>query len=84
MTITVYSKPNCVQCDATYRTLDKKGIEYAVVDISKEPSAVDVFKELGFMSAPVVQITREDGSTHAWSGFRVDEINTLASELATA
>src|SRR5690606_35206648 len=31
--VTVYSKPACVQCDATYRALDKKGIEYTVVDI---------------------------------------------------
>jgi len=31
MAITVYTKPSCVQCNATYRALDSKGIEYAVV-----------------------------------------------------
>ena len=27
MTVTVYTKPSCVQCAATYRALDSKGIE---------------------------------------------------------
>ena len=28
MTITVYTKPACVQCTATYKALDKQGIAY--------------------------------------------------------
>ena len=32
MTITVYTKPNCVQCKATFRALDKAGIDYTAVD----------------------------------------------------
>ena len=27
-TITVYTKPACVQCHATYKALDKIGLEY--------------------------------------------------------
>ena len=26
--ITLFTKPSCVQCTATYRALDAKGIEY--------------------------------------------------------
>ena len=33
--VTVYSKPACVQCDATYRALDKHGIAYDVVDLTR-------------------------------------------------
>ena len=33
MAITVYSKPNCVQCSATRRALDKAGLVYETVDI---------------------------------------------------
>ena len=32
MALTVYSKPSCVQCTATYRALDAKGIEYTTWD----------------------------------------------------
>lgn len=28
MAITIYSKPNCVQCTATYRAMDKAGLSY--------------------------------------------------------
>ena len=32
MTVTVYSKPDCPQCDSTRRDLEILGIEYALVD----------------------------------------------------
>ena len=39
MSITVYSKPACVQCTATTRALDRQGIDYSVVDISQDADA---------------------------------------------
>ncbi|MFD2674332.1 glutaredoxin-like protein NrdH [Gulosibacter bifidus] len=73
MTISVYSKPSCVQCTATYRALDKQGIEYEVFDVSADDKALAAVKELGYLQAPVV-VTEEDH----WSGFRPDKINALA------
>lgn len=73
MSVTVYSKPACVQCNATYRALDKEGIEYSTVDISKDPEAFDMIKGLGFAQAPVV-IAGDD----SWSGFRPDKIEKLS------
>ncbi|MBG6181055.1 MULTISPECIES: glutaredoxin-like protein NrdH [unclassified Arthrobacter] len=78
MTVTVYTKPACVQCNATYRALDKKGITYQSVDISQDPAALERVRALGYMQAPVV-ITEQDH----WSGFRPDKINELA-ELSQA
>ena len=77
MAITVYTKPACVQCNATYRALDSKGIEYEVLDLSQDPAALEQVKALGYLQAPVV-ITDEDH----WSGFRPDKIDELASRLA--
>lgn len=77
MTVTVYTKPSCVQCTATYRALDSKGVEYEVVDISEDAAALETVKELGYLQAPVV-ITDEDH----WSGFRPDKIDELANRLA--
>ncbi|ACZ31454.1 glutaredoxin-like protein NrdH [Xylanimonas cellulosilytica DSM 15894] len=79
MSITVYSKPACVQCDATYRALDKKGIEYTVVDITQDAEALEMVRGLGYLQAPVVVA----GETH-WSGFRPDQIGALARQAATA
>jgi glutaredoxin-like protein NrdH len=72
MAITVYTKPACVQCNATYRALDKAGIEYDVIDITENAQARDYVMSLGYLQAPVVVA----GENH-WSGFRPDEISKL-------
>lgn len=77
MAITVYTKPSCVQCTATYRALDSKGIEYNVLDLSQDETALETVKELGYLQAPVVVTDDEH-----WSGFRPDKISALASRLA--
>ncbi|MEO9249214.1 glutaredoxin-like protein NrdH [Citricoccus nitrophenolicus] len=78
-TVTVYSKPACVQCNATYRALEKKGIAYETVDLSQDPEALEQIRALGYMQAPVV-IT-ETGEN--WSGFRPDKIENLAEQATT-
>ena len=70
--ITVYTKPSCVQCNATYRALDSKGILYNVVDVSADDEALATIKELGYLQAPVV--VTEDNH---WSGYRPDFITAL-------
>jgi glutaredoxin-like protein NrdH len=79
MSITVYSKPSCVQCDATYRALNKQGLEYEVVDITTDAEALENVKALGYQQAPVVFA---DGDH--WSGFRPDKIKALAAQQAAA
>lgn len=71
--ITVYTKPSCVQCVATYRALDKAGITYDVVDLSQDTAARDYVMALGYLQAPVVFV---DESTH-WSGFRPEKLKSL-------
>ncbi|MFV0252620.1 MAG: glutaredoxin-like protein NrdH [Beutenbergiaceae bacterium] len=78
MTITVFSKPACVQCDATYRALNKHGLEYTIVDISTDPQALEEVKALGYQQAPVVFA---DGDH--WSGFRPDRIKALVAPAQT-
>lgn len=74
--ITVYSKPSCVQCTATYRALDSKGVRYEVVDLTAQPEEViDAFKARGLMQAPVVVTDRDERA-----GFRPDKVAALPSE----
>jgi glutaredoxin-like protein NrdH len=73
----VYVKPACVQCTATFRALDAKGIEYDVFDLSEDPDALEQVKSLGYLQAPVV-FTDEDH----WSGFRPDKIDEYARRVA--
>lgn len=75
MTITVYSKPSCVQCTATTREMDRKGIDYSVIDLTKDEVAFSMVQSLGYMQAPVIVA----GEDH-WSGFRPDKIKELLLE----
>ncbi|MDO4791647.1 MAG: glutaredoxin-like protein NrdH [Buchananella hordeovulneris] len=81
MSITVYSKPRCVQCDATYRALTKAGVEFNVVDLTEDAAALELVRELGYSQAPVVMA----GDEH-WAGFRPDRIKAAvtAYQAATA
>lgn len=74
MSIIVYSKPACVQCTATTRELERKGLEFRVVDLTEDQDAYDKVIGLGYMQAPVVMV----GDQH-WAGFRPDKISALAS-----
>lgn len=77
MSVTVYSKPSCVQCSATYRALAKNGIDYTVVDVTEDQAAYDHVLGLGYQQVPVV----EAGEEH-WSGFRPDMISQLALRVS--
>ena len=79
MSITVYTKPACVQCNATKKALDRAGLEYDLVDISADDEARDYVMALGYVQATVVEANGEH-----WSGFRPDRIKGLASLAASA
>lgn len=72
-TITVYTKPACVQCNATFRALERQGIGYTAIDISEDQEAREYVLSLGYLQCPMVVA----GGDH-WSGFRPDRIKTLA------
>ena len=73
MTITVYSKPACVQCTATTRALEAKGLSFEVIDLTEDADAMEMVVSMGYRQAPVVVA----GDAH-WAGFRPDMIGTLA------
>lgn len=72
--IIVYTKPACPQCNATYKALEKNGVEFDTVDITQDAEAREFVMGLGYSSAPVVVA---DANTH-WSGFRPDRCKELA------
>ena len=76
MTISVYSKPQCVQCTATYKALERSNIEFQIFDVTEDQDAYETVKNLGYLQAPVVIA----GDEH-WSGFRPDKIEALSQRL---
>ena len=75
MMITVYSKPACVQCDATKRLLTKLDLRYEIIDVTKDAEAYDLIVSKGFQAAPVV-----NAGDDWWAGFNPEKINALVGE----
>ena len=73
MAVTVFTKANCVQCEATKRHLDKIDVPYDIVDITNDITALDRLISLGYRSAPVV-LTDND----SWSGYVPEKLDKLA------
>ena len=71
--ITVYSNPNCVQCEQTKRYLSLHNIEFESKMISDSPEIASLIEEKGYTSAPVV-VTDKD----SWSGFRLTKLKALS------
>lgn len=70
--VTVYGRPNCVQCNATYRALEAKGVSYKKVDLGQHEEMATEFRNQGHIQAPVVVVESD-----LWSGFRPDKISQL-------
>lgn len=80
-TITVWSKPGCVQCNATTRTLNHENVPYAENDLTdpKHRQQLEAFVAQGFREAPIVQTP-----TDTWSGFRPDKLSTVVAHHRAA
>lgn len=74
MPVTVYTKPQCPQCELTKKLLEREGVTYRTVDIVDNPAALEKVKELGYLQAPVV-VTGDE----TWSGFQPERIKKLAA-----
>ena len=72
--VTVYTKPACTQCRFTQKELDRTGIPYTTLDVTKNPDALQHVQALGYLQAPVVET-----DTEHWSGFKPDKIKALAN-----
>lgn len=79
MNITVYSKPRCVQCDATARFLDNLGAAYLTIDVTEDVQSLQYVIELGYQQVPVV--VTPDGH---WSGYRPDRLKAAVQQVAVA
>lgn len=53
MTVTVYTKPDCRQCDATKRYLSERDVSFEVESL-EDAANLAAAKALGHMGAPVV------------------------------
>ncbi len=79
MRITIYTRNDCVQCHATKRALESRGIAFDTIILDEQPEAIDTLRAQGFRQLPVVMT-----DSLSWSGFRPDMINRLRADSLAA
>ena len=79
MSLIIYTRNNCVQCHATKRAMESRGMVFEMVNIDQQPEAAETLRAQGFRQLPVVSA----GETR-WSGFRPDMINRLSAQATRA
>jgi len=78
--LTVYSKPNCVQCTATKRKLKQLGRNFREINIEEDEMAYNFVKGMGYQQVPVVVVGFAHptmGGQH-WSGYDPDKLTEVA------
>ena len=73
--ITVYSIPKCMPCKFTKQFLIEHHIPFKNVDVSEEPETLEILKQHGFLTMPVVVINQS--FDFAFCGFQPDKLNDL-------
>ncbi|GHT82432.1 glutaredoxin-like protein NrdH [Actinomycetota bacterium] len=76
MSVTVYSKENCVQCNSTYRFLEKNSVDFKVSELNDSI----LNKYPNFWQAPIV-VVQNGIEEDSWCGFRPDKIKALAPQM---
>lgn len=76
--VTVYTLPNCVQCESTKRMMRVEGIEFTEVALQDHPDKAKEFMDQGFTQAPIVTT-----DIKVWSGFRYEKIKSLAQHISS-
>lgn len=76
--ITVYSKPNCVQCEMTKEFLKQNNVDFKEVNVFEEEEALELIQLHGFKRLPVV--TRNNSFNFAFSGFQIDLLDELVEK----
>lgn len=76
--LTVYSKPNCMQCEMTKIWLNQNKIPFETVDTKANPEALELLSHYGWQALPVVAIDDEiSDNSKSWSGFQIDKLEEL-------
>ena len=57
--ITIYSKPNCMQCEFAKKYLNEKGVEFKEINVFEDKESMQYLLNGGYAQLPVVDIGGE-------------------------
>ncbi len=79
--VTVYSKPDCMQCMYTKKYLTEHDIDFNTIDVTQDDLSLSFIKDqLGYQAVPVVVVDDNADIFEHWHGFQPDKLAKLASD----
>ncbi|KRF05598.1 hypothetical protein ASH00_09020 [Arthrobacter sp. Soil782] len=78
-TVVMYSKSQCVQCDAMKRAIAKTDVLVNELDATTAENR-QLCIDLGYMQAPVTVVYQNGEITDSWSGFNPNKVNELKND----
>lgn len=72
--VTVYTTPLCVPCEALKRALKARGVPFRTVDLLMDEEAAERLEEQGIRSAPALEV---DGRFYSGAALGSDQLDTL-------
>ena len=61
-TITLYTLPGCVDCQAAGQAMDRKDIPFGLLNVASLPAAADFLRGLGYQGVPVTVVRDGNGT----------------------
>lgn len=78
MSIIVYSKNNCAQCNMLKKQLNAKEIPFEEINLDEQPEYINTVKEMGFNAAPV--LVHGDFSFYGFNPGKLKELEARVKE----
>jgi glutaredoxin-like protein NrdH len=72
MPVTVYTKPDCVQCEYTKKLLDRKMVPYNEINVAEHPVFAEQLRDKGIQTMPYVVTDNDE-----WTGFKLEKLRGL-------
>jgi glutaredoxin-like protein NrdH len=72
MKVTVYEKPDCIQCKQTKKYFEQHGITFETKQLEGATEIEQLIADKGYAAAPIVV-----AGDSSWSGFRLERMKNL-------
>jgi glutaredoxin-like protein NrdH len=85
VTIKIYGREDCVQCDFTMKQLERNGLSFTKIDIDQDEAGRKAVEASVSTRLPMVEVyDPADGKLlDKWHGFKIDKIRELANNVVS-
>ena len=78
--VTVFTTNTCAYCAMVKKFLDRKGVNYEVVNLDDQPEKQkEIYEKSGALTVPVTLVEKEDKTEEVVIGFNLPRLASVIS-----